>query len=335
MSVHYDLTAVFATGSVDEFLEHLRRAIGGRPWPQVTDLTSPAPWRPDYGPTPESNLEALLETIRQATKDPASVRVGFGELSSLRWGRRPDCKTIHLAVVFSPPDNVFADPADCVRAPTHVLRRLLQQGAPIAEAAIERKGDAGTCIPFVPLAKTRRPAVLTSDEEVEREYDRVEDFWSAGWRIEPFGKQKLLTRCQDVVSLGDILSGIRDHQWQMARAAKPGRTKYGHPTIAPEEKEVYEEGEARIYPVGLHRKIGVVQYSCVLEPGEHLHGWEIFYLRSLVAEKKMQDGTPVSGVRVVFLEPWMAESEKRPLLDNGVQVLYEDANTGDLVAIEQ
>ncbi|MGN6105663.1 MAG: hypothetical protein ACTHU0_11205, partial [Kofleriaceae bacterium] len=72
---------------------------------------------------------------------------------------------------------------------------------------------------------------------------------------------------------------------------------------------------------------------CVLAEGDHLRGFEIYYLRSLVQNQRMQDGTPVTSVRVVFLEPWMAESEKRPLLDNGIHVFYEDVESGELVEV--
>ena len=62
-----------------------------------------------------------------------------------------------------------------------------------------------------------------------------------------------------------------------------------------------------------------------LEPGENIFGFEIYDLRSLVENKRMQDGTPVEHVSVVFQQAWMAEAERRPLP-------YRDA-ASELVAV--
>jgi hypothetical protein len=82
--------------------------------------------------------------------------------------------------------------------------------------------------------------------------------------------------------------------------------------------------------VGRNSQTSEIEYSCVLQPNEHLHGCEIFYLRQVVQDKKLTDGTPITSARVVFLEPSMAHSEKRPLIDNGVLVFYEDSSTGEV-----
>ena len=131
-------------------------------------------------------------------------------------------------------------------------------------------------------------------------------------------------------SYGSTLA--QDTTWRSAFARS---RKYGSPVVTSEERPIYESGEPWLHPVGRNRKTGAVEYSCVLPSDAHLRGYEIYYLRSLVTNKKMQDGTPVTDVSVVFLEPWMAESEKRPLLDNGVLVYYEDVSTGEVVAVTE
>ena len=330
----FDLQVVLALRSLDSFLDQLRSAIGGRTWPAVRGFASPSPTTPRLKPAPESNLEALLGKLSAIAKDPRDVTIGFGEMSKLTWGQRPDGQTFYVSLSLAPKDNLFDDPAESVRALTHVARGLLGHGS-VASAAVERQGDAAACVPFVPIAKTRRPLVVTTDAEVAEAYERVDEFWAAGWEVQRFADQRLLTRCQNAVSKADVLRETQDYQWQMARAAKAGRTKYATPVVTPEEKPMYEAGEPRLQPVGRNRQTGLVEYSCVLQQGEHLRGFEIYYLRSLVANKKMQDGTPVSAVQVVFLEQWMAQCEKRPLLDNGVQVFYEDSSTGDLVAVTE
>src|SRR5262249_41139251 len=233
------LQVVIGETSVDRFLEQLRAAVRGRAWPTVRGFASPSPATPKLKAPPESSLESLLSVLPRVAKNASSVAIGFGELSRLRWGQRPDGATIYLSLALSPKDEVFSDPADCVRAPTHLLRSLLANGS-VKTAAVERLGD-GVCVPLVPLAKTRRPLLVTSETEVAAEYERPDDFWSAGWTIERFGDLRLLTRCQNVVTKGDVLREIQDHQWQMARAAKPGRTKYSSPEVAADEKPVYED----------------------------------------------------------------------------------------------
>jgi hypothetical protein len=78
---------------------------------------------------------------------------------------------------------------------------------------------------------------------------------------------------------------------------------------------------------------GLVEFSCSVEPDEHIRGYEIYYLRELVRRKQSRDGTPITSVRVVFYEQEMAEREKRPLLDVGVHVYYQHPDTGDLVEV--
>jgi hypothetical protein len=332
MSLHLDLATVVSSTSLDDFLAHVRHATADFKWPLVTGLGSPMPNTPKLKRSPETDLAALLEAVPRVCKDLASVVIGFGSVSAISWGRRRD-ETIYFSIALSPDEALFADPVVCVRALTHVARRLLERGVPMT-AAVERKGE-GACVPFVPLAKTKRPLVLTSPAEVAAEYERPDDFWSAGWHVESFGDQRLLTRCQDIVSRADVLRQTLAPQWQMARAAKPGRTKYSAPEVADDERPVYEAGEEHLQPVGRDRASGAVEYSCVLQHGEHLHGYEVYYLRSIITNGQLPDGTPLTSVRVVFLEPWMAHSEKRPLLDNGIAVFYEDVDSGEPVPVSE
>jgi hypothetical protein len=207
----------------------------------------------------------------------------------------------------------------------------LKQGV-VTSVVVDRKGDETLTTPDVPLAGNDRPLVVTTRAEIAENYERPEDFLAAGWTIEEFGEQLLLTRCQDVFARGAVLAEIQDHQLAMARAAKPHRTKYYYPKVAEDEKPVFEVLPRRIEPVGINQA-GLVEWSCILEPGEHLRGHELLFLREITSRKVLRDGTPLTAVRVVFLEAWMAESEKRPLIDIGVRVYFEDSNTGELVEI--
>ena len=324
----FHLQLVVEVGTVEEFLDHLRHGVHGRTWPAVTGFASPSPNTPKLKKPPEGDLLKLLEAIPRVAKQPADVDIGFGKLSGIHWGQRPDRRTFYLRIGLYPDENLFDAPAECVRALTHVTRRMLERTTKIS-GAVERQGDAETCIPFVPLAKTRRPLVITTVDEVYDAYLIPEDFWSAGWTVEQFADKRLLTRCQDVVTKGEVLAEIQDHQWQMARAAKPKRTAYGHPDVTDDEREIYEHGDAEPRTQAVHIRDGIAEYTCYLDPGEHLYGFEIYVLRWMVENKQAQDGTPVKGVRVVFVEEWQAQSEKRPLLDNGIEVWVQDVERGD------
>ena len=310
--------------SIETFLDHLRFAVRDFQWPAVTAIQlGPQNKRV---PCTETDLVKTLELVPTLIEVPKQVTIQFATISSVSWGQRADGRSFHLSISAKPHEQVFREPADCVRVGTHVSRRLLGRGIPV-KGAVDRN-DAGVCVPFVPLAKTRRPLVIASVADIEAAYERPEDFLSA-WTVEEFGERRLLTRCQDAVSKGEVLREIIDHQWQMARAARSKLTKYAAPVVADDERETYEAGEPRLVPVGRDASTNLVEYSCALRRGEHLRGFEIYYLRSLVQDKRMQDGTPVSAVRVVFAEQRMAEEEKQPLLDNGIEVFYED-DAGEL-----
>src|SRR5262249_16948007 len=157
----------------------------GRTWPMVSGFASPSPTTPKLKAAPESDFESLLGKVMKVAKNPEDVTIGFGEMSSITWGQRPDGSTFYLSLALPPRPGLFPDPGECVRAPTHVIRKWVEHGS-VASAAVERQGDAETCIPFVPLAKTRRPLVLTTESEVAAEYDRVDEFWTAGWEVQRF-----------------------------------------------------------------------------------------------------------------------------------------------------
>ncbi|MGN6104320.1 MAG: hypothetical protein ACTHU0_04390, partial [Kofleriaceae bacterium] len=228
--VQFDLDTVLEVATLDDFLGHVRFAMEGWAWPTVQGLASPLPKTPKLKPSPEAHLGTLLEQVPRLCKQPTSVAIGFGRGSQISWGQRPNRATFYFSVALSPNDALFPDPADNVRALTHVARRLLERGVRMT-GAVDRLGDEEACVPFVPLAKTRRPLIIATADEVADEYDRPDEFWSAGWTIETFGDLRLLTRCQDVVRKPDVLRETQDPQWQMARAAKPSLTAYGSPVV--------------------------------------------------------------------------------------------------------
>jgi hypothetical protein len=199
-------------------------------------------------------------------------------------------------------------------------RFLLGAGCLISVSLVPDVG--ASAVPDVPIAHVNTRLLVTTGRKVEASYDDPDAFWKAGWElVETLGEQHLLARGLGVASSPDYLAEIIPHQWAMARAAKPGLTKYFLPQVLPEE-EAYRAGKPRLRIVGHKAPENVLEFSCVLEPGQHIQGWEIFDLWSVIQEGTLPDERKVETVRVVFLDRWAAEQEKRPLLDIGAKVYY-------------
>lgn len=154
-----------------------------------------------------------------------------------------------------------------------------------------------------------------------------EDFWNSGWEsIEWIDEQAILGRAMGVSDTASYLREVIPQQWALARVAKPGLCRYGMPTLTPEENEIYFSGPPALNLVGYDEAEASPELSCSLQPPQHVQGWEILNLYSFLQSGSLPDGRPVKGIRVVFLYESMARSERRPLLDIGVRVLYYDAH---------
>lgn len=213
------------------------------------------------------------------------------------------------------------------------LCRGLFSKADVHFADLRPEGGGARCIPEVPLVDGNSHVALASRANVADAYDDPEVFWAAGWKVvESRGDRHLLARDMDVVGGPDYLARIMDHQWAMARAARAHRTRYDRPLVAPEDERLFKAGEARLQSVGYSKAEGLLEYSCALEAGEHIRGWEIYALLNVIKRGQLSDGPPVKTVRIVFLDAWAAKQEKRPLLDIGCRVYHYDAQ-GELVEL--
>ena len=234
----------------------------------------------------------------------------------------PTCST-HLSRKASKNDSE----ADLARFETQCIGLCEDLLAEVGlySADLHADGVGGDCLPRVPMVSARTRIAVTNHEQVERNYDDPDAFWSADWtKAAEHHGQQLLVRGGKAGFGPPFLKSIIDDHWSMARAARPTRTRYAKPSIIPEEKEVFCDGEKRLHFVGYAPDEKLIEYSCALNPGEHIHGWEIYGLLDILTEKKTRDGSPVNMVRIVFLEEWMAKQEKRPLLDIGCRVFHYD-----------
>lgn len=189
-----------------------------------------------------------------------------------------------------------------------------------------RPDSEGYCIPAVPLVNANSHIAVVTPGSVDQAYDEPDRFWAAGWStVNESRGRRLLARDVEVLGGPEYLERIIDPQWAMARAAKPGRSRYEQPIVRAEEAKIFNRGEGRLHAVGYSEAEQLLEYSCALERGQHIQGWEIYALLAIVKQGKSTEGWPVKTVRIVFLEKWMAEQEKRPLLDIGCRVWhYQD-----------
>jgi hypothetical protein len=198
-----------------------------------------------------------------------------------------------------------------IAARAHVTRFTLRTGP----------SHGGNFAPDPPIARLDVYATLTTKAEVEAAYDNPDAFWESWDEIEPYGEKILVSRALDKVANLDFKGYVYPRQWAMARAAKPGLTKYYVPDPSLEEKEYFQQGEPRLQQVGYIASEQTLEFSCYVEPDEHIAPWEIYMLRHVVKKQAYGDKT-VKTVQVSFPDREMAEREKRPLLDNGVKVIY-------------
>ena len=201
-------------------------------------------------------------------------------------------------------------------------RRWMQDGC--AETGFQYwVGGGAKCLPKVPLVSDRSHVVLTTEAQVQTAYDQPEVFWDAGWSsIEQAGEARLLLRATNITSSVDFLRAVLPHQWALARAAKPKQTRYYLPNPLPAEETILNSGEQALNIYGYNDELKRIEYTCYLERDVHIGGWEILGLMELLRKGTLPDGLPVEQARVLFYERWMAEQEKRPLLDIGAQVSY-------------
>lgn len=281
-------------------------------------------------------LAAMPETPADAGDDVSSLVLELGEIRGgilVTLLFRPDPKdtsfsTLQLRRITRKEDgatDLIAFQALCQSLCRAILHRI-----GIYSVELRAEGGGIDCIPEVPLVDDGSHLVVTDRDEAIRAYDDPAAFWDSGWeRIDEKDGRHLLARAMDTVCGPEYLARIIDQQWALARAAKPGKTSYARPRVRPEEEPIFTAGEARLHGVGYSAEEQLQEYSCALNPGEHIRGWEIYALLNIVKGGKLSDGSPVKTVRIVFMQQWMAMQEKRPLLDVGCRV-YHYADDGAL-----
>lgn len=317
-------------GDFRQFVELVFESLKATGFPPVSAWRS-ANQRHGDSPSLMSAVERLPRSPRGAGANADYLQFDLGAYSFGNVSFHPDwdgrgLSTLNLQIVFeeaSGDSELLHFQQRCL----DLCKRLLLK-CEVYSADLLADGGGALCIPDVALVASNSHVAVTNKDEVEARYDDPDAFWGAGWEVAArHDGQTLLTREMNLLVGPKYLKRIIEHQWAMARAAKAGETGYDDPEILPEEDSIFHAGPARLEYVGYSAADKLIEYSCVLSEGQHIQGWEVFALREIVKTGRTPDGkAPVEAVRVVFLEEWMARSEKRPLLDVGCKVFYYAAD---------
>lgn len=228
-----------------------------------------------------------------------------------------------------------------VRVMREVGRRAVDFPAFASSAVTRRPSGFTGFVPSPPLSRTNH-LVTASDAEVDAAYDDPSAFWRAWDNIETVGKVKVCTRAVDALEEHAWLGYTFESTMEMARRAKAGRTEYAMKPYWGDEFAAWwqfgdlndeKAGMPAIAPLGYDEETrafeltGFITKTPLAEGGSeprHVLLRELYDLRKLAKQKKDVKGRPIDAVNVIWPEKWMAESEKRPLLDCGLQVFYLD-----------
>ena len=216
-------------------------------------------------------------------------------------------------------------------------------------ANVSRDFQDHILFPLKPPIASAYHAVITTDADVDAAYLDPTPFWHAWDTIERVGDLRFCTRALDLhdpADDGPWLGRTFFDSMAMARAARPGLTKYDIRRPGPELAPFWEPGPFRddkagtpvLTPVGYDATTRTAEYTGFLpdpEPGgpePHLLVRDIMSIRHMARLKKTSDGRPVDTIRIVFPTEAMARPERRPLLDCGARV-YFLGSAGDLIEI--
>ncbi len=220
-----------------------------------------------------------------------------------------------------------------LRLATDFCRLLLDEGLLIG-ASLTRHTKYCGGIPEVPLVENNCHLILVNQAEVSQYYEHEDSFWNGWEKIAHDENMYLLARALDAAGDLEFLKAVQGHQWAMARAAKPGKTIYEYFEIVKETAHVFSGGPEYLKAVAYLPDKKTMEMSCYVEEPGHISPLQIYQVFQLLEEGALPDGRPLQTIRIVFPEKAMADREKRPLLDIGARVFFENSE-GDLVEITE
>lgn len=203
------------------------------------------------------------------------------------------------------------------------LLRSAVDAFPVFRASLRRKGE-GSIGPFPPLA---RPDVLMDMipmGEVERDYPNPQAFLETWDRVSEGDSGSVLV--ERGLGIADELEwkrrSVRDSM-ALARAARPGLTRWAGRNPTQREQAMLAEAESFIEPVGYDPKDRSVEFTAVVPKDEHLPAIDLFTLQDW-KEASVENVGEVEKVKVTFPDRGMAEREAQQLRELGVQIQFYD-----------
>lgn len=281
--------------------------------------------------SPDPGLSALFAAAKSAGLPPpkpawkpgagSQGRAEFEATALLGWyeGDEEEPRVSALMTLFL--EKGGGDWRTAVNAATAVARAL----APHVDWLLlsRHNSDGPTCLPDAPLLRYHGHVLVATPDLIRSRYEADPLRWPEGITVEEVDGRIVAARGLDAADDLDFLRIALPQNWALARQARAGATRYyGPPTEA--EREIYAAAPAALHSVGYDPRGQNLEYSCFLEPGGHIAGWEIDALGWRVEKGALDTGEPLKDVHVVFADREMAEREKRPLLDVGVKVRYMD-----------
>jgi hypothetical protein len=228
---------------------------------------------------------------------------------------------------------------ECQRA-VHSLALFLARRFDLLGFLAWRDGTAYA--PSPPLAQVASFVRLVSGREVEAAYVDSDAYWAAWPEQQAIdAERRLLARALDVADELAFKQATYPQQWALARAAKPGLTRYGSlappalgkPYLHPYERSWLESGQGVI--AATHYRVGdaLVDVSAWSQPGTHIAAREVAQLLRWLSQGRLDSGETVKEIRVTFPDRAQAEPQKRVLIDIGCRVFCYGATPRELVEL--
>ncbi len=203
-----------------------------------------------------------------------------------------------------------------------VLRSLLRVDA-LTSAQLNRH-SGGKCLPHVPVAGSASHLVVCSAQEIEQAFTDPAAFERAWDRVEAHGDMRLYLRGLDAVSNPAFLAHILRGQMAMARAARPGLTRFYQPYFAHGERELLEAGEPTLTGVGYYPDRQIYEFAGHIPGTRELRVIDLLMAWMIAASGKVPGGGPVREVRAVFMDEAQATRAAKLLQEAKVVVYWED-----------
>jgi hypothetical protein len=180
-------------------------------------------------------------------------------------------------------------------------------------------------VPDLPLAENATHLVVRSAQEIERAFADPQAFTRAWDSVEAHAEMRLCLRGLNAPLNPNFLAHILPGQMAMARAARPGLTRFHRPRFEPGELEVLEAGEPTLIEVGYHVREQVYEFAGHTPPGIDLRCLDLLVVSKLASTGEAEGGGRVREVRAVFPDEEQAARSAKLLQEAGAAVYWEDS----------